>query len=175
MEETADYGNEYIPLVGRQHLTHGGNGIQLPELIVLHAMGENIRDDKVYPAVEWLDHEGFSAHALATPGGSIIRLREDDEIAWHAKGFNTNSLGIEFLVKGEHSYFSFLEAMKGEYITALQYWAGVWQVRQWLNLWPIKRIATHRELSPGRKYDPGDGFPLRKFLSDAGWPTKEAA
>lgn len=164
----SDYGADYIPLILDRHLKHGG-GLQVPEMIVLHAMGESIKDTTIYTADKWLDHLGYSAHALATPIGNILRCRYDDEIAWHARNFNTNSLGIEFLVQGQHDYVSFLEAMKGDYITQPQYWAGVWQVRQWLKVWPIKRIATHRELSPGRKYDPGDGFPLEQFLSDVGW------
>ena len=170
---TNDYGSEHIPLVSDgPHSSYGG-GEQTPRLIVLHAMGENIKDKSIFSAVEWLDHLELSAHALATPEGNIIRLRRDNEVAWHAKYFNIDSLGIEFLVPGVHDYGSFIEAMKTDWVTDSQFWAGVWQVKQWIDKWPITKIATHRELSPGRKFDPGTGFPLAQFLEACGWEPEE--
>ena len=147
------------------HLDHGGK-TNTPDLIVLHAMGEYIEGEPDLWAPAFLDKIGLSAHALVTPDGNIIRCREDYEGAWHAKGHNKNSLGIEFLVQGVHTYGSFMERIKTNYLTAPQYEAGLEQVRNWMKIHHITNIKTHSELSPGRKFDPGQGFPLVTFLQE---------
>jgi len=154
------------------HLDAGDKlGKQVPEIIVVHAMGEFIGGD------DWKDHavqflanvkpDALSAHSLIAPDATNYRCRLDTECAYHAAGYNTNSLGIEFLVAGEHNYGTFLEAIRVPYLTKIQYDAGVEQVREWLHLWPtIKKIVRHSDLSPERKVDPGLGFPWQKFLND---------
>lgn len=148
-----------------RHLEFGGSHNE-PNRIVVHAMGENIRDDKVYNAVEWLAKLELSAHALVTPSGDVIRCRNDDEGAWHAKSFNTNSLGIEFLVQGIHDYGSFIERIKTPWVTPAQYQAGLEQIKEWIYKFSIERIDRHSDVSPGRKVDPGAGFPWQQLLSE---------
>lgn len=151
------------------HLNHGWRGINRPRLIVVHAMAEFIVDGpKRYYAVEWLNHLQLSAHVLAAPDGTRFRCRLDGEGAYHAKGFNMDSLGVEVLVPGEHDYASFLEAIKRPYVSDAQYSAVLEQCREWLNLYPIERLARHSDLSPGRKVDPGAGFPWGDLLHDLG-------
>ena len=147
-----------------------GGGHQKPNRIIIHAMGEFIDDGtgRVYSAVDWLKNLKLSVHSLVTPSGVDIRCRDDDQIAWHAKGYNANSLGMEFLVPGVHNYESFLTAIKTEYLTAEQYQAGVDQVREWMDQLSIGRIDRHSDVSPGRKQDPGEGFPWQQFLHDTG-------
>lgn len=145
----------------------GGSKTNDPELIVIHAMGEYIEwepEDLWAPA--FLEKIGLSVHILITPDGTIIRCREDNQGAWHAKNFNTNSLGIEFLVKGHHTYETFRSKIKESYITAPQYDAGVEQVREWIEKHHIESIKAHSELSPRRKFDPGMGFPMTTFIQD---------
>lgn len=140
-----------------------------PDMIVVHAMGEYIEssDGETYlGAADMLDSIGLSAHALVSPDGSVCRLRNDDEGAFHAGGFNTNSLGIEVLVPGNHNYGTFLNAIARPYMTPAQYDAVVAQCRKWMRLYRIKRIVRHSDLSPVRKLDPGDGFPWGQFLID---------
>lgn len=155
------------------HLEHGAS-TQTPKLIVLHAMGEFIGgDDWKSHAVQFLDNKGYSAHSLIAPENTKepatnYRLREDNEGAYHAKGFNTDSLGMEFLVQGQHTYATFLEAMKTKYLTEEQFQLGLAQVREWLNAWPIEKITRHSDLSPERKVDPGIGFPYQDFLHEIG-------
>ena len=131
-------------------------------------MGEYILDPEPIYAPDFLDKYGLSAHSLITPAGDNIRCRLDDEIAWHARGYNTNSLGCEVLVSGKHDYGSFIEAIKYNWLTETQYKALLYQVREWLELYPIKRIAKHSDLSPGRKVDPGNGFDWLRFCNDLG-------
>ena len=152
------------------HIEHGG-GAQNPTSIVIHCMGEYIADGRggFDHAVPFLNKYKLSAHSLIAPDGSNYRCREDNEGAWHARGFNKNSLGIEFLVQGDHDYGSFVDTIKNKYLTEIQYQAGVAQVREWMSKYDIARIDRHSDISPGRKVDPGAGFPWRRFIIDIGW------
>lgn len=137
-----------------------------PKMIVVHCMGEFILDPHPIHASDFLVKLGLSAHALVTPEGDIYLCRDDDEGAYHARGYNKNSLGIEFLVKGHHDYGTFLEAIKSDYITEEQWEAGVKAVRSWVDAYDIPRdkVVRHSDISPGRKVDPGQGFKWDKFL-----------
>ena len=152
------------------HLDHGANH-QDPKIIVVHSMGEYIAGHGwEHHAVQFLNTlpKPLSAHSLVAPDGTNYRCRKDTEGAYHALNHNTDSLGIEFLVEGNHNYSSFLKAIKDPYLTKLQYEAGVEQVREWIELYDIHTVVRHSDLSPERKVDPGDGFPWDKFLIDVG-------
>ena len=144
-----------------------GRNKQTPDRLVIHAMGEFIdTDDTDYSAVDWLRKLGLSVHAFITPSGVVIRSRDDEQGAYHAKDYNTNSLGVEFLVPGLHTYETFVEALKTPYLTGPQYEAGVVLVRAWMDRWEIDHIDRHSDLSPDRKVDPGAGFPWDQFMRD---------
>ena len=149
-----------------------------PKLITLHAMGEYIHADKNavdyyathgkflelgrdYHAPEWLRALGLSAHQLICPGGMRIKCREDNHGAWHARGFNEDSLGVEFLVRGIHTYDTFLAAIALPWVDNDQFSEGQELVRYWMETHDIRKFGVkyHSELSPGRKKDPGAGFP----------------
>jgi len=150
-------------------LKHGGNTINIPNRIIIHAMGEFIDDeDRDYSAHGWLNKLGLSVHILLTPSGVPIRCRNDSQKAWHAKNNNTNTLGIEFLVSGLHNYSTFLKAIKKPYLTDSQYHSGIEIIDKWLMNYKLTKdaVTTHHLIDPDRKYDPGDGFPLDKFLND---------
>lgn len=153
-------------------ISHNPNGgkFSLPDTIVIHCMSEYLTKedgDRIH-AVDFLLEQGLSAHALVTPDGEIFRCREDTEGAYHAKGFNSNSLGIEFLVRGLHNYDSFVTAIKTPYLTDKQFEAGITQCKEWLAAFKIIKVTRHSDLSPGRKVDPGFGFPWRDFLKRIG-------
>lgn len=150
------------------YLRHGLRH-NVPRLLVVHAMAEYVIDgDRTDHAVKFLDRYGLSAHALVAPSGDVYLCRREDEGAYHARGFNEGSLGVEFLVAGEHDYGSFIEAIKRAYVTREQYAAGLEWIRQAIGAHPITRVARHSELSPGRKVDPGTGFPWWALLEDVG-------
>lgn len=156
----------YIPI------PHGRNSQGRPiTRIVYHALGEFIRDHdgQVYYCVDWLKKKGLSAHAFATPSGVIIRGRHDNQVAWHARGFNFGSLGIEFLVPGIHNYGTFLERIKKTYLTNVQLRAGIDQTLEWLGKYPIENVDAHSDIDPDRKYDPGDGLDKQGYLEGIGW------
>jgi len=144
---------------------HGGK--QTPKGIVIHSIGEFIdTEGDDYFAPEFLRKIGLSAHYFITPTGVVIRSVDDDTIAWHAKGFNTDSIGIEFMVPGLHTYSTFIERIQRPYLSKTQYAAGVKLVKDLCTKYDIKYVKTHSELSPQRKHDPGAGFPLCKFMDE---------
>lgn len=137
-----------------------------PRMVVVHAMGEYLLDPKPIHATDFLAKIGLSAHALVAPNGDIYICRDDDQGAYHAKGYNTDSLGIEFLVEGQHTYASFLETIKTDWVTQAQWIAGTKAVRNWVRGYDIQseKIVRHSDISPGRKVDPGEGFNWENFL-----------
>ncbi len=140
---------------------------QVPIRIVIHSMGEYIfHEGKYKHAYDFLKDIGLSAHALICPNGEVIRCREDTQGGWHAKDHNKDSLGVEFLVEGQHDYTSFLKAIDNYYLTFDQHCAGVELLRDWCSKYDIKSIDTHSDLDPSRKKDPGKGFPIEQFLID---------
>lgn len=149
-----------------------------PQMIVIHSMGENIdtrkevlmkpKDRKIWFAPSWLRYLNLSVHALFMPNGDILKCREDLQGAWHAKGFNKNTLGFEFLVEGVHTYSTFRKRIKEDYVTPEQWEAGVEYVRSKMKLYDIRNIQRHSDLSPDRKVDPGSGFDWDKFKQEVG-------
>lgn len=137
-----------------------------PKIGVIHAMGEMIDTDGIdYHASEWLEKLGLSAHYLVTPTGIIIKTRENTQGGFHAKGFNTDSIGIELLVSGLHNYATLLEAIRTNYVTDRQY-AALIELCRGLNKEHGLTWKRHSDLSPERKFDPGSGFDWGKFLND---------
>ena len=132
-------------------------------------MAEYVYDpsDRTYKhAPTFLERQNYSVHAMAAPDGTIYRCRADEEGAYHARGFNAGTLGIEVLVKGKHDYASFEKTIRTAYMTDEQYAAVVEQCREWIKLHNITEVVRHRDISPGRKIDPGKGFPWDKFSFD---------
>lgn len=142
-----------------------GGGNQVPDRIIIHSMGEFIdAGDKDYHAKEWLDRLRLSAHYLICPSGVIIQTRSDDRVAYHAKGHNLNTIGIEFLVSGLHTYGTFLKAIEKDYITSDQLIAGTELCRELSKKYSSPKIERHDLLDPDRKFDPGKGFPWEDFI-----------
>lgn len=142
---------------------------QTPKRIIIHAMGEYIGEPGwKNHAVNYLSGVGLSAHAIIAPDGTNYRCRTDTQGAYHALGHNTDTLGLEFLVPGIHTYRTFLKAIQKPYLTAEQYQVGVEQVKEWMKHWGITKVLQHSDISPERKVDPGDGLPWLMFLKDVG-------
>ena len=147
---------------------NGGTSIFFPRMVVVHSMGEFLLDPHPIHATDFLEKIGLSAHALVDSKGNTYLCRDDDQMAYHAKGYNKTALGIEFLVEGHHTYASFLEAIKADWVTSEQFDAGVEAVKIWCRAYDIPRekVVRHSDISPGRKVDPGTGFKWEKFLDE---------
>lgn len=157
-----------------------------PVCLIVHSMGQYIQSPAdVVPAWDWLEQSGLSVHALIHPDGTVIRGAHDDDVAYHAgksrltvgdktfTGLNTVSLGAEFLVSGEHTYDTFLSAIRNpDCYTAAQYEAGAVLYAGWCKAFslPIERIVAHSDVAGddvrgdgNGKRDPGDGFRWADF------------
>ena len=146
------------------------NGLarNVPNRIIVHSMAHSIIQGgrRIY-AVEILRRAGFSAHVLVAADGTWIRCRRDTQGAFHARGYNLNSLGVEVLVPGVTNYQEFLDRIKQHgWVSQLQFAATVNLVRYWCQTYGIgiKQIKRHSDVAPGRKMDPGEGFPWCDFL-----------
>ncbi len=143
-----------------------GGGPQNPTRLIIHSMGEVIdTEERDYPADEWLNHLKLSAHFLIKPDGEVIKMRHTKTKAWHAKGHNTDTVGIEFLVPGLHTYVTFLEAINTPWVSSEQFEAGVELSKGIIDYFHISvnNVLRHSDIDPGRKKDPGHGFDWDEF------------
>jgi len=143
-----------------------GAGHQVPDTIIVHSMAYQLDLDgeRLYAAT-FLEQIKLSAHALVTPDAQIIRCREDNQGAYHAKGFNTNSLGVEVLVPGVYDYASWKKRIdEPGWCSPDQFEATIKLVRRWVADYGITKIYRHSDVDPSRKYDPGKGFDWDLFL-----------
>ncbi len=65
-------------------------------LIVLHHTGTNAAKE----AIQGLKADGLSSHYLLDKNGDLYQLVDTNTIAWHAKGVNAKSIGIEIVNTG---------------------------------------------------------------------------
>ncbi len=123
-------------------------------------------DPPVY-APDFLASRGLSAHALIAPDGTLIRCVPDDRVAYHARGHNAGSLGVELLVPGRHDYASFVATIQTTWVTPAAWSAAVELVAAWRAHWgvPLDAVLRHSDVDPTRKVDPGSGFRWRDFVA----------
>lgn len=143
---------------------------QSPNRVIVHAMAEYLfHEGKWRHATEFLEMIGLSAHILISPNGDIYKCRDNTQGAYHAKGHNEDTLGVEWLVEGEHSYESFLAAIQKPYLTDIQFNNGCEYIRkEWVKGLALLHHLKHSRVDPKRKFDPGDGFPWIEYLTEIG-------
>jgi N-acetyl-anhydromuramyl-L-alanine amidase AmpD len=149
-----------------------GGGLQTPDKLIIHCIAEFIEVDEPfeykgklievgkYSAHEWLVMLGLSVHFLIEPNGDVIKQRSTKKICWHAKGFNTGSVGIEVLVEGVWNYETFKNRIKSYWVSQYQYDTLIELSDNIIEYFDIdhKDVLRHSDISPGRKVDPGYGF-----------------
>jgi N-acetyl-anhydromuramoyl-L-alanine amidase len=139
------------------------------DLVVLHSIslppgeyrGEAIEqlftnrlDWSAHPYYETIRGIAVSAHFLIRRSGELVQFVSCDERAWHAgasswqgrEGCNDFSIGIE------------LEGLEGEVFEKAQYAALTDLIASVAEHYPIRDVAGHEHVAPGRKDDPGAGF-----------------
>lgn len=166
------------PIIQQPLEGHGPHTVEMHWLIV-HSMAEYVSNDDerwgpvgVFPAYEWLLALNLSVHALCYPDGTIAECVPSSQMAWHAKGFNNGTLGMEFIVPGEHDYTSFLRTigaigtMPADPYRLEQYDAGGWWFAQRAREYDLNytlHVTSHHRLDPQRKRDPGPVFAWALF------------
>ena len=131
----------------------------------------NQLDWDAHPYYQTIRGIEVSAHFFITRAGVIWQFVDCDQRAWHAGASswrgrgncNDDSIGIE------------LEGLEGLTFEAAQYAALAALCADLVAHYPIRHVAGHEHIAPGRKLDPGPGFDwarLRGALATAAldWP-----
>lgn len=126
----------------------------------------NRLDPSAHPAYRELDGLRVSAHFLVRRDGQLVQFVPTTRRAWHAgvssflgrERCNDFSIGIE-LEGSEHAPF-----------TRAQYRRLAALVRAIARRHPVRFVAGHSDIAPGRKTDPGPQFDWRRFGASHGVP-----
>jgi AmpD protein len=102
-----------------------------------------------------------SAHFFIRRDGALVQFVSCEQRAWHAgasswrgrAGCNDFSIGVE------------LEGTDTSPYTARQYARLARLVRSLRGRYPIRDLAGHAEIAPGRKTDPGPSFEWQRLRS----------
>ncbi|EHP39174.1 N-acetyl-anhydromuranmyl-L-alanine amidase [Cupriavidus basilensis OR16] len=105
-----------------------------------------------------------SAHFLVTREGELVQFVSCLDRAWHAgqseffgrPRCNDFSIGIE------------VEGSDDQPFTLAQYHTTAALVRALLGTYPVRAVAGHSDIAPGRKTDPGPYFDWPAFAAAAG-------
>lgn len=154
----------------------------VPDLVVLHSIslppGEYGGDaiERLFTnRLDWNAHPYFqqirgltvSAHFLIRRDGALLQFVSCDRRAWHAgksqwrgrEGCNDFSIGIE------------LEGLEGLAFEPAQYDALAALLHALRGRYPLRDVAGHEHVAPGRKIDPGPGFDWAALQAALGWPA----
>jgi AmpD protein len=108
-----------------------------------------------------------SSHFVIRRDGELLQFVSCDERAWHAgrshfqgrDNCNDFSIGVE------------LEGLEGETFEAAQYERLVPLLNAIAAHYPVRHVAGHEHVAPGRKIDPGPGFDWAVLRQRLGWPA----
>lgn len=138
-----------------------------PDCIILHYTGMETGE----AAEAWLcaPESEVSSHYLVHENGRVVQMVRESDRAWHAgKGswhgltdVNSFSVGIEIVNSGPLGGFPAFPSPQIDAVAALC--LGIAERHR---VTP-QRILAHSDVAPGRKIDPGEGFPWPR-LSELG-------
>jgi N-acetyl-anhydromuramoyl-L-alanine amidase len=151
-------------------------GGEAPTLIVVHSIslppgqygGDSIErlftnrlDPQAHPYFKEIEALKVSAHFLIRRGGALVQFVPTSRRAWHAgesswrgrKRCNDFSIGIE------------LEGTDEAGFEPAQYQSLAGLVAALRKALPLRDIAAHSDVAPGRKSDPGPGFDWPRLLA----------
>lgn len=171
---------EEFPISNHKHRPRPADGI------IIHSMGQHIEGAF---AGDFLQDFGLSAHFLIDHTGKVFECVDPDQQAYHAGGsklgdqenLNSTFIGIELLVEGDHTYGSFLEAIKNEgTFTENHYHSCQHLCKQLIDEFDIDidRIVRHSDVSgpdvrPDPKKDPGSGFDFDYIVASLNGKSNE--
>jgi AmpD protein len=124
----------------------------------------NRLDPTAHPYFKEVHGLRVSAHFLIRRDGELVRFVPIERRAWHAgpsswrgrSRCNDFSVGIELEGTDAAPFEDAQYARLHELLVGLR------------RLLPLRQIAAHSEIAPGRKTDPGPGFDWRRLLLDLG-------
>ena len=127
----------------------------------IDALFQNRLDPGAHPYFQEIAGLEVSAHFLIRRDGELRQYVATIDRAWHAgvsswmgrERCNDFSIGIE------------LEGTEDSAFSGSQYAQLSQLTRQLQRQYPIRDIAGHRALAPGRKTDPGAGFDWARYRS----------
>jgi N-acetyl-anhydromuramoyl-L-alanine amidase len=122
----------------------------------------NRLDPSAHPYFKEIVGLRVSSHFLIRRDGEVVQFVPVERRAWHAGASswrgrsrcNDFSIGIE------------LEGSEDDVFADPQYQALTALVRRLQSQWPIRDVAAHRDVAPGRKTDPGAHFDWARLLED---------
>jgi AmpD protein len=128
----------------------------------------NTLDWDAHPYYQGIRGLQVSAHFFIERTGVLWQFVDCDLRAWHAgQSFyrgrsqcNDDSIGIE------------LEGLEGLHFEPAQYEALARVCQDIALRYPIKHIAGHEHIAPGRKLDPGPGFDWPRLQRALDWPAQ---
>lgn len=152
------------------------------DLVVLHSIslppgvygGDAVRqlftnrlDGDAHPSFTVLRGLQVSAHFVVRRDGAAVQFVSADHRAWHAgvsqwrgrDNCNDFSIGIE------------LEGLEGDAFEPAQYRALTALLQALSRRYPLRAIAGHEHVAPGRKQDPGPGFDWGRLAAMPGFPS----
>jgi AmpD protein len=153
------------------------------DLIVLHSISlppgqyggdevqrlfTNTLDWDAHPYFQQIRGLQVSAHFFIRRDGQLWQFVDADARAWHAgmssyrgrDNCNDDSIGIE------------LEGLDGEAFEAAQYETLIALCPALAQRYPVRHIAGHEHIAPGRKPDPGAGFAWPQLQDAMAWPSR---
>ena len=128
----------------------------------------NTLDWDAHPYFQQIRGMQVSAHFFIRRDGALLQFVSCDDRAWHAgasawrgrENCNDDSVGIE------------LEGLEGGSFEPPQYEALAAVCAAIAQHYPIRHIAGHEHIAPGRKNDPGAGFEWALLRRELGWPAE---
>jgi N-acetyl-anhydromuramoyl-L-alanine amidase len=121
----------------------------------------NRLDPGAHPYFREIEGLKVSSHFLVRRDGEVVQFVPPERRAWHAGASswrgrgrcNDFSIGIE------------LEGAEADAFTDLQYRALTRLIQDLQQSHPIRDIAAHSDVAPGRKTDPGAHFDWARLLA----------
>ena len=139
---------------------YGGDGVQ--------RLFTNQLDWGLHPYFRQIEGMQVSAHFYITRTGELWQFVSADQRAWHAgasryrgrDNCNDDSIGVE------------LEGIEGGDFEAAQYETLASLCPAIAQHCPVRHVAGHEHIAPGRKADPGIGFRWALLQHMLGWPDQ---
>ena len=134
----------------------------------VQALFTNQLDWDAHPYYQGIRGLEVSAHFFIARDGQLWQFVDCDARAWHAgvsryrgrERCNDDSIGIE------------LEGLEGQAFDAPQYATLATLCQDLARRYPLRHVAGHEHVAPGRKQDPGPGFDWQRLQQDLAWPAQ---